>query len=48
MYSAPVKSVLLCGSEMWPLRADVPKRLVLGHRYLHGIGRIWHENFVSH
>ena len=41
VYSEAVRSVLLCGSETWPLKAEDIRRLsVFGHRCLRDIGKI--------
>ncbi|KER28391.1 hypothetical protein T265_04774 [Opisthorchis viverrini] len=45
VYNAAVRSVLLYGSETWPLRAEDVKRLsVFDHRCLRSIARIWWEH----
>lgn len=47
MYAIAVRSVLLRGYESWSLRAEnVWRILVSENRYLHGIRRIWWENFI--
>ncbi|KAG5454328.1 hypothetical protein CSKR_109219 [Clonorchis sinensis] len=48
VYNAAVRSVLLYGSETWPLRAEDVKRLsVFDHRCLRSIARIWWEHRIS-
>ena len=48
IYSAAVRSVLLYGSETWPLKAEDIRRLsVLDHRCLRSIGKIWWEHKIS-
>ena len=43
-----MRSVLLCGSETWPLKAEDVRRLsVLDHRCLRNIGKIWWEHRIS-
>lgn len=45
---AVVKSVLLYGSQTWPLRVtDIRNLSVFEHCCLPSIGWIWWENFVS-
>ena len=40
--TAVVGSILLCGSETWPLRAeDIRKMSVFDHRCLHSISQVW-------
>lgn len=47
VYATPVRSLLLCGSESWPLRTDVQRILVFEYSSLLSIGKIQWENFVS-
>ena len=48
VYSAAVRSVLLYGSETWPLRAeDVRRPSVFDHRCLRSIGKICWEHRIS-
>ncbi|KER25293.1 LOW QUALITY PROTEIN: hypothetical protein T265_14240 [Opisthorchis viverrini] len=48
VYNAAVRSILLYGSETWPLRAEDVKRLsVFDHRCLRSIARIWWEHRIS-
>ena len=48
VYSAAVRSVLLYGSETWPLKAEDVRRLsVFDHRCLRSIGKIWWEHRIS-
>ena len=48
VYNAAVRSVLLYGSETWPLRAEDIRRLsVFDHRCLRSIARIWWERQIS-
>ena len=48
IYSAAVRSVLLYGSETWPLKAEDIRRLsVFDHRCLRSIGKIWWEHRIS-
>ena len=48
VYSAAVRSVLLYGSETWPLKAEDIRRLsVFDHRCLRSIGKIWWEHRIS-
>jgi hypothetical protein len=48
VYNAAVRSVLLYGSETWPLRAeDVRKLAVFDHRCLRSIARVWWEHRIS-
>ncbi|KER28461.1 hypothetical protein T265_04689 [Opisthorchis viverrini] len=47
VYNAAVRSILLYGSETWPLRAEDVKRLsVFDHRCLRSIARIWWEHRI--
>ncbi|KER27537.1 hypothetical protein T265_05427 [Opisthorchis viverrini] len=46
--NAAVRSILLCGSESWPLRAEDVKRLsMFDHRCLRSIARILWEHRIS-
>ena len=48
VYSAVVRSVLLHGSETWPLKAEDVRRLsVFDHRCLRSIGKICWEHRIS-
>ncbi|KER28282.1 hypothetical protein T265_04880 [Opisthorchis viverrini] len=48
VFNAAVRSILLYGSETWPLRAEDVKRLSLfDHRCLRSITRIWWEHRIS-
>ena len=48
VYSAAVRSVLLYGSETWPLTAEDVRRLsVFDHRCLRCIGKIWWKHRIS-
>ncbi|KER32506.1 hypothetical protein T265_01386 [Opisthorchis viverrini] len=48
MQATSVRSILLYGSEIWPMRAEDVKRLsVCDHRYLRSIARIWWEHRIS-
>lgn len=40
-------SVLLWGSQTWPLKVDVRRLSVSGHHFLSSVGRIWRENPLS-
>ncbi|KER24813.1 hypothetical protein T265_07598 [Opisthorchis viverrini] len=48
VYNAALRSILLYGSETWPLHAEDVKRLsALDHRYLRSIARIGWEHRIS-
>ncbi|VDO97615.1 unnamed protein product [Schistosoma margrebowiei] len=48
VYCAAVRSVLLYGSEIWPLRVeDTRKLLVFDHRYLRNIADVCWDHRVS-
>lgn len=42
-----VKSILACGPETWPLRANEQRLSVSEYCYPSNIDRIWWEDFVS-
>ena len=48
VYNAAVRSVLLYGSETWPLRVEDTRRLlVFDHRCLRSIAGVWWERRIS-
>ena len=48
VYNAAVRSILLYGSETWPLRAEDSRKIsVFDHRCLRSIARVWWEHRIS-